>query len=100
MYPLMERHDFALQMQKNFIKDIETNKPKYLLGVNISDSWGVVNPNSFTMLFEWVKDYKQRNYRLVGVIELCPERAIYHWQPNVKWPVFSQNWVAVFERKI
>lgn len=101
MYPLMEKHIFALQMQKDFITNIETKKPKYLLIVNAPDSWCVLNPNSFMTLFDWINPYTQKNYRLAGMIELFSDnRALYHWGPQVKSPLSSQCWISIHERKV
>ena len=97
MYPLMENHDFALQMQKDFIKDVETKKPKYLVFVNVFTSW-LRRQDSNLMVFDWFNNYQEKYFRQVGLIELFPERALYHWEPHTKWPASSEFWVAVFER--
>lgn len=98
MYPLMENHDFALQMQKDFISNIEENPPKYLIVVNVPTSW-LRRIDSHMMLHEWLQDY-QKNFRLVGVIELFIDKSIYYWEQNVKWPVSSEYWIVVLERSI
>jgi hypothetical protein len=98
MYPLMENHDFALQMQKDFIKDVEEINPKYLIFVNVPTSW-LRRPDSHKDIFQWFDSYLQRGHlRLVGVVELWKDETVYHWEPDVKWPVPSQCWIAIFER--
>ena len=98
MYPLMENHEFALQMQKNFIKDIEIKKPKYIVFVNVRTSW-LQRPDSHRKIFKWFNDYLNKKYlKLVGTIELFNDRTVYHWESEVKWPVRSKSWIAVFER--
>ena len=61
MYPLMEIHDFALQMQKKFIKDIEAINPKYLIYIGIPYSW-LKRPDSHKEIFQWFNDYLQRDH--------------------------------------
>jgi hypothetical protein len=98
MYPLMENHEFAIEMQKGFIKDIETIDPKYIIYVNVPYSW-LRLLDSHEEIFQWFDDYLKRNrHRLVGVVELFENEAIYHFEPNVKWPVLSENWITIFER--
>lgn len=96
MYPLMENHPFSLQMQKDFIRETEAKKPKYLVFVNVPFSW-LRSSDSHNLLFEWFGRY-QKNFRPAGTIELYDDRTIYHWPPQVKWPVSSKEWIAVFER--
>ena len=108
MYPFMENHDFALQMQNDYINDIETRNPKYLLFVDIPSSWSR-RRNSHDTVFQWISKYQAENYRLTGIIELTFEgKTNYNWRPGVdaynweahsKWPVVSQFSVAIFERK-
>jgi hypothetical protein len=98
MYPLMEKHDFALRMQKDFIQDIEAVNPKYLIYVNIPTSW-LKGHHSHMEIFKWFNGYRQKNHlRLVGVVELLKDEAVYYWETEVKWPVLSKFWIAIFER--
>lgn len=98
MYPMMENHDFALRMQKGFIADVEAARPKFLIYVNVPTSWSR-RSDSHRELFRWFDEYMRRDrLRMVGTVELWQDKAVYHWEPNVKWPVSSRFWIAVFER--
>ena len=97
MYPMTENNDLALQMQKEFIKDIEAKNPKYVLFVNVPTSW-LYRRDSHMEVLEWFNDYQKRVLRLVGVVELLDDRTLYRWAPNVRGPVASRFWVAIFER--
>ncbi len=97
MYPMMENHDFALQMQKDFIKDIEAKNPKYVLFVNVPTSW-LYRPDSHTEILKWFSNYQKEALRFVGVAELLNDKTLYQWAPNVQGPVASRFWVAIFER--
>lgn len=97
MYPLMEQHEFALDMQKSMIREIEAIVPKFLVFVHIDTSWAI-HPGSNTMLLRWLNDYHAKHYRVVGVIDIARPQTQYFWAPNLKWPPSSQQWIVVFQR--
>lgn len=69
MYPLMEEHPFAARMQKELIRDLETQQPKYLVFVSCSASW-LRRPSSAPDVFEWMMATLQSNkYRIAGLVE-------------------------------
>ncbi|OQY58527.1 MAG: hypothetical protein B6245_11415 [Desulfobacteraceae bacterium 4572_88] len=99
MYAMMEHHDFAMQMQKEMIQEIESASPEILVMVNVRTSW-LTRPDSHQLLFEWLRTYQTEHYTLVGLAEISKKEAtVYHWIPNVKWPPKSPAWVAVMKRK-
>lgn len=98
MYPLMELHEFALDMQKDMVREIETNDPKFLVFVHVDASWAI-QPGSNTMLLSWLNDYYHaRHYRPVGIIDIARYETKYYWAPNLKWPPESQQWIVVFRK--
>ncbi len=98
MYPLMESHDFAIQMQRNFIKDIITVKPKFLVFVNISTSW-LQHQNSPALLLNWFKRSWSTNFKVVGLVTIWPDKTVYQWGENLDLPPLSSFSIAVFERR-
>jgi 4-amino-4-deoxy-L-arabinose transferase-like glycosyltransferase len=66
-YPLMEPQPFAAAMQRDMIREIETNAPEFMVFVNQNFSW-VQAPQSDTTIFRWWNDYKT-NYTTVGLVE-------------------------------
>ncbi|MCP4344697.1 MAG: hypothetical protein GY795_04115 [Desulfobacterales bacterium] len=99
MYPLMEHHDFALQMQKEMIREIESARPEYLLFVNISTSW-LGQKDSHKLIFEWLEKYRKQHYKMVGLADMLRGSAtLYQWGQDVKWPPRSSSWIAVMKRK-
>lgn len=98
MYPLMENHDFALQMQKEMIQEIESVQPKFLVFINNTTSW-LKRPDSHTLVFEWFQRYHKKHYTLVGLVDSFKGKTSYRWAPDVKWPRSSSYWVAVLKRK-
>jgi hypothetical protein len=80
-YPLMEPQPFAGAMQREMIREIETNLPEFIVFVNQNFSW-VQAPQSDVTIFKWWNDYKT-NYATVGLIEqngLYPAR--FFWGTN------------------
>jgi hypothetical protein len=98
MYSLMEKHGFAMQMQKEMIREIESAQPRFLIFVRINTSW-LQRPESHKLLFEWFHSYQAKHYSLVGLVDLFEDTTFYHWAPNVKWPPRSRFWIAVLKRK-
>ncbi len=70
-YNLVEIHPYALSMQKEMAQEIESNKPKYLLLVDIWRSW-LNQPLSERFIYKWAQDYASKNYRLVGLYDIMP----------------------------
>jgi len=102
MYPLMEEHEFAVAMQKEMIRQIESSMPALVVFVSVSTSW-ISNPESVQtdsqrMVFEWSDKYLSKNYRLVGLVEILNDHSLYHWSPDVKWPPRAPFWIALFHR--
>lgn len=98
MFALMENHDFALQMQKEMIQEVELAKPKYLIFVNIHSSW-LSSSDSNTLVIDWFQHYSRINYTLVGLVDIFKEKTRYYWAPEIKWPPGSPHWVSILERK-
>ncbi|MHC4423674.1 MAG: glycosyltransferase family 39 protein, partial [Planctomycetota bacterium] len=98
-YPLMGEYDFALELQKQMIREIELAKPKFLVLVNIHTSW-LVQPNSEKLIFEWLQEYQEKYYRQVGVIDIMPQdQTVYRWYDRaIEYTPQSNCWLAVFQR--
>jgi len=96
MYPLMEPHDFALQMQKDFIRDIEEKTPKYIIDVQVQASWAQ-NVLSNTHIIEWKEIFLRSNYTLSGMVEIYEDKSIYHWDEEIPNPS-SKNHVLIYKR--
>jgi Dolichyl-phosphate-mannose-protein mannosyltransferase len=66
-YPLMEPQPYALQMQQEMAREIESAQPAYLVLVNCKLSW-IASPRSERWIFDWFSHYSQ-GYQLVGSIQ-------------------------------
>lgn len=79
VYGLMEQHRYAADMQREMIADIENNRPRHIIMVNIPDSWSYTE-NSQGEIFLWARTYIDRNYRICGFIDLSdPDKTVYKW---------------------
>ena len=91
----MEEHNFALEMQKKFVSDIESDKPKFLVFINVPASW-LSDKTSHSYIFQWLERY-QENLELVATVELYKDHSDYNWKPKPEWTPVSKNWIAVFK---
>jgi hypothetical protein len=100
VYPLMEPHPYALQMQKEMIQQIEAAKPKFLIFVNVPTSW-VIRSTTEKPIFDWFNQYHRQYYRPVGIVDIVSSnQTIYRWNENaVEYKPRSKYWLMVFERK-
>ncbi len=98
-YALMEPHDFALEMQRDMIHEIESNKPRYIILVNIPTSW-LMRPDSKSLLIEWGEQYLHQDYKLAGVVDIIsPELTIYKWDKEAtSYSPTSRLNLLIFER--
>lgn len=98
MYPLMEEHDYALEMQKRMIREIETARPEILAFVRIGSSW-LQHKCSHELLFDWFREYHKAHYIPAGLVEIFKDRSLYHWVPDMRWPPRSPLWILLLKRK-
>ncbi len=97
MYPMMEKHPFALEMQMEMIREIEAARPAVLIYVRNVYSWGIT-PDSRTEILDWFGAYKDANYHLAGLVSQYPTYSECNWGPDVPWPPESPAWIALLKR--
>jgi hypothetical protein len=66
-YALMEPQPHALQMQKEMIREIETNQPEFLVWVGFKNSW-LANSSSDPTIFKWFGNYSEKFYNEIAVV--------------------------------
>ena len=71
MYPLMETHPYAAQMQREMISEIEGKKPEYVVYADEPKSW-LRQPDSQPLLDNWWQSYWTTNLDLVQTIDIKP----------------------------
>src|SRR5262249_5578854 len=75
MYPLMETHPYAAQMQREMIAKIEQTNPEYVIFVDDRMSW-LRQPESKTLLENWWQNYWATNLDLVQTIDIKPPESL------------------------
>jgi len=86
--------------QREFVRDTEKAKPKYIVFFNHPISL-MVQPNTDQYVFDWANKYITANYQLVGVVDMVNgPRSIYKWnQEAVSYKPVSQTVIYVFEKR-
>jgi hypothetical protein len=98
-YPLMEKHNLALTMQKEMIKEIEAARPKLLVFVRVFTSW-LDRADSEKLIFTWFDDYQRKHYRRAGIVDILSlRRTAYLWGPECsQYKPWSKGFIVVFQR--
>jgi hypothetical protein len=79
MYGLMEKQPYAAAMQREAAREIEASSPRFLVMVNVPQSWGA-NPGSNPWILEWASRYIDEHYRVDGLADLVSsESTVYRW---------------------
>jgi len=98
MYPLMEHQDYAATMQQEMEKEIENNRPEYLVFVKTPVSW-LPQPDSDMSILEWFRKFAA-NYQIVGVADGVLPQSKYVWGPEAEtYRPRSVNSILVLKRK-
>lgn len=100
-YPLMEPQPYALTMQKQMIREIETANPNYVVFVHVPGSW-LQYSDSKTLIFDWFGKYQRQQLQLAGLVEIPPDGpTTYRWfEGNVtNVQTTAECWLAIFQRK-
>jgi hypothetical protein len=102
VYPLMESHPFARDMQTEMIKGIEKNQPKFVVVVNLLGSWVSPRPDLSPLLKDWAEDYLSKEYEISGVVDnLSPEGSISKWGEEAKgYHARSRYNFLIYKRRI
>ncbi len=97
---LVTNTDQAKDGQREFVKDVEAAKPRYLIFFNHPISL-LVQPDADRYVFEWANKYITEGYDLVGCVEMKDGFAsTYAWKEQlVNFKPDSQNQIYIYERK-
>ncbi|AFM24527.1 hypothetical protein Desti_1819 [Desulfomonile tiedjei DSM 6799] len=99
-YPLTEGHPFASELQREMAREIVESKPKYLLYVHVSTSWGWTN-RSDRFILRWFEKYTKDFCELVGTVKIVPPSPTVYdlGQTNLTYPPKTEYWLALFRRR-
>ena len=97
IYPLMELHPYAADMQREMISQIETAKPRFIVFVKFPYSW-LIKRESGKLIFDWMDRYIPAHYRQIGLVEVFPSmQTLYRWDSVAK-PSKEFDWLYIGER--
>ncbi len=99
MYGLMENQPHARRMQQEAIRQIEASAPRYLVFVNVPQSW-LARPDSDTTILDWSRDYIGAHYKVAGVVDIvADDTTVYAWgNEAIDYEPRSPYVVYVFRR--
>ena len=99
MYPLMEKHAYARQMQAEMIREIEGAQPEFVVMVKLSGSWVSSRPDFSPLLKDWAQGYLNSEYEISGVVDiLSHEETVYKWGERGYHPR-SRYHLLIYKRK-
>jgi 4-amino-4-deoxy-L-arabinose transferase-like glycosyltransferase len=96
LYALTEPQPLAPRMGREFVSQIETARPRYVVSVNLISSWySLVTPESFRRaeaIQNWWAGYST-NYDLVGAVRIFPNKpSQFVWnEPALNNPAITTN---------
>ncbi len=82
-YPLMEPQPFASGMQREMISEIEKANPRFVVLVDIPQSW-LRRADSDVTILSWSDAYIGSGYQLVGIADLLEEGTEYRWDNDAR----------------
>jgi hypothetical protein len=102
IYPLMEKHKYARQMQIEMIDEIEDAQPQFVVVVNFSGSWLTSRSDFSPLLKDWYQDYLKNNYEITGVVDnFSHEESVSKWDKEAKvYPIQSRYNFLIYKRRI
>jgi hypothetical protein len=99
-YALMESQPNAREMQRDMMREIETNRPEFLVYVPCGNSW-LFQPHSDRTILGWCEQYTGRFYEPVGFVHKNSAGEVEGF-----WDDAAKNhrndggeYIAVFKRK-
>jgi hypothetical protein len=99
VYGLMEIQDYAARMQSELIQEVEKASPRYVVVVNVDNSW-TPRTNSDRTIFKWAESYFEKSYRIVGLVDMLSDgnyKAYWDDEARQRLPQSDTN-VYVLER--
>ena len=99
MYGLMEEQPYARRMQQEAIREIEAQAPRYIVFVNVPQSW-FGRPESDTSILVWSRTYLTEHYAVAGVADIVPHgETVYVWGDDaLQYTPRSPDAVYLFKR--
>jgi hypothetical protein len=100
-YGLMEPQRYAVQMQREMMREIEAAQPKYLVFIAVTTSW-LKHSNSKTEIFDWFGRYSAADFQLDGLVNIVSEDQTDYYLPLFVDPRSlrpSEYYLLIYKRK-
>jgi hypothetical protein len=100
-YGLMESQKYAVQMQREMMREIEVARPKYLVFVAVTTSW-LKHSNSETEIFDWFNRYSAADFQLDGLVNIVSQEHTDYYLPLSGDPRSirpSEYYLLIYKRK-
>jgi len=100
-YGLMEPQRYAVQMQREMMREIEAARPKYLVFVAVTTSW-LRRSNSNAEIFDWFDRYSAADFQLDGLVNIVSQEHTDYYLPLVVDPQSiqpSEYYLLIYKRK-
>ncbi len=99
MYPLMEVHPLAHQMQEELVNQVEQSRPEWIIWEDANAGW-LPQPKSETWIFRWINEVLPEHYDRVGVVEVGMDKSGYVWGEDARsYDRKSPVSLSIFQRK-
>jgi hypothetical protein len=99
MYDLVREQPYAPAMQREFMSDVETLKPRFLVLVQVGTSW-MSWPKETEPFMDWIKSYPGQFYDLTGLAEVDQTDSAYFWdRDSMAKHINTPTSVLLFRRK-
>lgn len=101
VYPLMEAHAFARELQEQAIGEIEEASPEMIVFVSVAPSWLIKNTSDWHII-EWLQAYAAQHYRIVGIVDVPPKGGIgeFYWDAEAaRRAPQSDHYIIIYQRK-
>ena len=98
MYDLVSKQPKNVEMQNEFIAEIEKNKPKVMVLSAVYFSW-IRNLEAPDSVFKWMDTYTRAHYQIIGVAECLPNSSNYHLNEQLNgYQLPAANYLTVYKR--
>jgi Dolichyl-phosphate-mannose-protein mannosyltransferase len=99
MYDLVRDQPYAPAMQREFMNDVETLKPRFLVLVQVGTSW-MPWPKATEPFMDWIKGYPFQFYDLAGLAEVDQTNSAYFWdRESIAKHMSTPTSVLLFRRR-
>jgi hypothetical protein len=95
----MEPQPYARQMQQEMIREIETNRPRFLVLIVISKSW-LAGRNSDQTILRWADSYCEADYEEVGLINIFDRGTDYYFSSPPAGITPAPDHIVIYRRKM